>query len=447
MENANAIVPAMVRAPADAAVVRPAARISGRVRVPGDKSISHRYALLGALADGTTRISNYSPGADCAATLACLAALGVRIRREGGEVEIEGRGVRGLAASNAPLDAANSGTTMRLLAGVVAAHPFKTVIGGDASLSRRPMRRVLDPLTRMGARVESEDGRPPLTIHGGDLRGIEFQPPVPSAQVKSALLLAGLQGSGRTSVLEPVPTRDHSERALRAFGVQLTTENGRIDIEGGQRLRGRQAEVPGDISGAAFWATLAAGRPGADVEVERVGLNPSRTAMLEILRRAGADVSTAVAGEMQGEPVGTIRIAAARMRSFRIDPSEVPAVIDEIPAFAALGALLPEGEAMEVRGAGELRVKESDRIARLAQGLRALGAAVTEYDDGFRIDARPLTGGTADSAGDHRLAMAFAIAATGAAGPTTITGAAAVDVSYPGFFDELQRLTRAGDDR
>ncbi|HZB24489.1 MAG TPA: 3-phosphoshikimate 1-carboxyvinyltransferase, partial [Vicinamibacterales bacterium] len=276
----------MFRAPADAAVVRPAARISGRVRVPGDKSISHRYALLGALADGTTRISNYSPGADCAATLTCLAALGVRIRRADRDVEIEGRGVRGLAASVAPLDAANSGTTMRLLAGVAAAHPFKTVIGGDASLSRRPMRRVLDPLTRMGARVESDEGRPPLTIHGGDLRGIEFQPPVPSAQVKSALLLAGLQGSGRTSVLEPVATRDHSERALRAFGAQLTAANGRIEIEGGQRLRGCEAEVPGDISGAAFWATLAAGRPGAAVEIERVGLNPSRTAMLEILRRA-----------------------------------------------------------------------------------------------------------------------------------------------------------------
>ena len=437
----------MFRAPADAAVVRPAARISGRVRVPGDKSISHRYALLGALADGTTRIGNYSPGADCAATLACLGSLGVTIRRADRQVEIDGRGVRGLAPPAGPLDAANSGTTMRLLAGVAAAHPFRTVIGGDASLSRRPMRRVLEPLTRMGARVDSEDGRPPLTIHGGTLHGIEFQPTVPSAQVKSALLLAGLQASGRTSVVEPVGTRDHSERALRAFGARLTAANGRIEIDGGQRLRACDAEVPGDISGAAFWATLAAGRPGAEVEIERVGLNPSRTAMLDILRRAGADVSTSVADEMQGEPVGTLRVVAATLRSFRIDPSEVPAVIDEIPAFAALGALLPEGETMEVRGAAELRVKESDRIARLAQGLRALGAAVTEYEDGFRIDARPLTGGTADSAGDHRLAMAFAIAGTGASGPTTITGAAAVDVSYPGFFDELQRLTRAGDDR
>ena len=437
----------MFRAPADAAVVRPAARISGRVRVPGDKSISHRYALLGALADGTTRIANYSPGADCAATLACLRGLGVAIRRADRNVEIVGRGVRGLAAPSEPLDAANSGTTMRLLAGVAAAHPFRTTIGGDASLSRRPMRRVLDPLTRMGARVESVEGRPPLTIDGGELHGIEFQPPVPSAQVKSAVLLAGLQAAGRTAVIEPVETRDHSERALRAFGVRLAAENGRIEIEGGQRLRALDAEVPGDISGAAFWATLAAGRPGAEVEIERVGLNPSRTALLDILRRAGAEVSTIVADEMQGEPVGTLRIAAADLRSFRIDPAEVPAVIDEIPAFAALGALLPRGETMEVRGAAELRVKESDRIARLAQGLRALGADVTEYEDGFRIDARPLTGGTADSAGDHRLAMAFAIAATGASGPTTITGAAAVDVSYPGFFDELRRLTRAGDDR
>lgn len=437
----------MFRAPADAAVVSPAARASGRIRVPGDKSISHRYALLGALADGATHITNYSPGADCAATLECLRALGVDVRRHDRTVDIRGRGVRGLAAARSPLDAANSGTTMRLLAGVVAAHSFRTTIGGDASLSRRPMRRVLDPLTRMGARVESVDGRPPLTIHGADLQGIEYRPEVPSAQVKSALLLAGLQGRGRTAVIEPVPTRDHTERALTAFGATVRVVNEIVEVEGGQRLRACTVEVPGDISGAAFWAALAAGRPGSTIDVAGVGLNPSRVALLDILRRAGADVTATVDREINGEPVGTLRVSASALRSFRIDPAEVPAVIDEIPAFAALGALLPEGATMEVRGAAELRVKESDRISRLAQGLRALGASVEEYDDGFRIDARKLSGGAADSAGDHRLAMAFAVAATGASGPTTISGAGAVDVSYPGFFEELQRLTRHGDDR
>jgi 3-phosphoshikimate 1-carboxyvinyltransferase len=437
----------MFRAPADVAVVSPAARVSGRIRVPGDKSISHRYALLGALAEGRTHITNYSPGADCAATIACLRALGVDIRRHGDTVAIVGRGVRGLAAPPVPLDAANSGTTIRLLAGVVAAHSFRTVIGGDASLSRRPMRRVLDPLTRMGARIEAADGRPPLTIHGADLQGIEFRPETPSAQVKSAVLLAGLQARGRTAVAEPVPTRDHTERALAAFGVNVSTHDGTVEIEGGQRLRACPIDVPGDISGAAFWAVLAAGRPQSEIEIAGLGLNPSRMQLLEILRRAGARVTTTVEEEVNGEPVGTLRVSASVLRSFAIAPAEVPAVIDEIPAFAALGTLLPEGQTMEVRGASELRVKESDRISRLAEGLRALGASVQEYEDGFRIEARPLSGGTADSAGDHRLAMAFGVAGTGAAGVTTIANAGAVDVSYPGFFEELRRLTRSGDDR
>jgi 3-phosphoshikimate 1-carboxyvinyltransferase len=431
----------MLRAPSDVAVVRPAARASGRIRVPGDKSISHRYALLGALADGSTRITNYSPGADCAATLACLSGLGVRVRRSGSTVEIDGRGVRGLSAPSRELDAANSGTTLRLLTGVLAAHPFRATIGGDASLSRRPMRRVMVPLTEMGARIDSADGRPPLTIQGAHLHGIEYRPDVPSAQVKSAVLLAGLQADGHTMVVEPTPTRDHTERALVAFGANVTTGDRRVDIEGGQRLTGCSIEVPGDVSGAAFWSALAGGRPDSTIEIERLGLNPSRTALFEILRRAGVDVDARPDDEVNGEPVGTVRLSAALPRSFRIDPAEVPGVIDEIPAFAALAALLPHGETMEVRGASELRVKESDRISRLADGFRILGAGVEEYPDGFRIESRPLHGGTVDSAGDHRLAMAFAIAATGASGPTNITNASAVDVSYPGFFDELQRLT------
>ena len=431
----------MLRAPVDAALVRPAQRASGSVQVPGDKSISHRYALLGAIAEGTTRITGYSSGADCAATLACLRALGVPIQKQGGEVEISGRGLHGLTAASGPVDAANSGTTMRLLSGLAAAHPFRTTIVGDASLTRRPMRRVIAPLTEMGATIQSDAGRPPLTIEGARLRGITFQPDVPSAQVKSSVLLAGLHASGRTVVVEPAGTRDHTERALTAFGVTLEREGLSVGVRGGQALRGRNVKVPGDISGAAFWGALAAGLPGSVVHIEGVGLNPSRIALLDILRRAGATVEVAVEYEEAGEPIGRVTIAAAEPRSFSVDPAEVPGVIDELPALGALGTLLPQGSTMEVRGAAELRVKESDRISALAKGFRAMGAEITEYPDGFRIEARPLEGAVVDAAGDHRLAMAFAVAASGAATPTTITGAGAVDVSYPGFFQELERLT------
>ncbi len=438
----------MYRAPADVTVIAPARRAAGRVRVPGDKSISHRYAMLAALADGESAIRGYSPGADCGATLACLRRLGVRVRAMGDAAfAIEGRGLRGLSAATDPLDAANSGTTLRLMAGILAAHPFQSTLTGDVSLTRRPMRRVIEPLTRMGARIASDGGRPPLVIDGGDLQAIAHTPEVPSAQVKSAVLLAGLQAAGRTSVIEPAETRDHTERALTAFGVTVIRDGTTVAVDGGQRLTARQLRVPGDVSSAVFWAALAAGHPGSDLTVEGVGLNPSRIGVIEILRRAGASVDLRVDDETAGEPAGSLRIAHADSRSFTIEPHEVPGVIDEIPALAAMAALMPEGTTLTVRGAAELRVKESDRISSLARGFRALGAEVVEYEDGFRLEARPLTGGTVDSAGDHRLAMAFALAATGASAPTTITGAAAVDVSYPGFFAELERLTRAGDDR
>lgn len=438
----------MFRAPAEAAIVRPAARVSGSVRVPGDKSISHRYALMAALADGSSKISGYSAGADCAATLRCLDALGVAIRRTpDAVVAIEGRGVRGLAASATALDAANSGTTLRLLAGVLAAHPFSTCISGDTSLERRPMRRVIEPLTRMGARVDSTNGRPPLTVHGASLRGIVHRPEVPSAQVKSAVLLAGLQAEGRTVVIEPAATRDHTERALEAFGAHVERHGDRVEIQGGQRLRGRDLHVPGDLSGAAFWLALAAGTPGAELEIADVGLNPSRTAVLDVIRRAGARVSTTIDREEAGEPIGIVRVAYHELAGFSIEPGEVPALIDEIPALAALGAMMPAGSVMCVRGAAELRVKESDRITALAHGLRTLGADVVEFPDGFDLHARAITGGTVDAADDHRLAMAFAIAATAGAAPTVIAGAGAVDVSYPGFFGELARLTGSGDPR
>jgi 3-phosphoshikimate 1-carboxyvinyltransferase len=433
----------MSHAAADAAMVRPAARAQGRLRVPGDKSISHRYAMLAALADGRSTIAGYLEGADCLATLACLQGLGVQVRRlGGGAFEIEGRGLDGLTAPSRPLDAANSGTSMRLLSGVVAAHPFRTVLTGDASLSKRPMKRVITPLTRMGATIDAADGRPPLTIHGARLQGITYQPEVPSAQVKSAVLLAGLQAEGATTVIEPVSTRDHTERAFEAFGVRAVTEAGRITVQGGQRLRARTLTVPGDVSSAAFWVALAAGVPGADIEIEGVGINPSRTAMLDVARRAGARIDVVPDHDGAGEPAGTIRARFGQPVSFEILPAEVPGLIDEIPALAALGAMLPPGSEMRVSGAGELRVKESDRITCLAAGLRALGAEVDEFPDGFRLVSRPLGGGTVDAVGDHRLAMAFALAATRASSPTTILGASSVDVSYPGFFRALETITR-----
>ena len=399
--------------------------------------------MLAALADGESAITGFSPGADCAATLECLRGLGVTIRRTGpGSMTLLGKGVGGLQATSSVLDAVNSGTTMRLLSGIVAGHPFRTVITGDASLQRRPMRRIIDPLTKMGARIEARDGRPPLTIDGGSLHGITHEPPVPSAQVKSGVLLAGLHASGRTRVAEAIPTRDHTERALEAFGVRVIRDGRSVEVEGGQRLQPQTLIVPGDISGAAFWAALAGGTPRASIHIDGVGLNLSRIAVLDVLRRAGVRVDFSSDEERAGEPVGTLSFSFADCESFTVDRDEVPLVIDEIPALAALAAMMPVGRTFTVRGAGELRVKESDRISSLAAGFRAIGAQVEEHDDGFTLEARPLRGGAVDAAGDHRLAMAFAIAATRAAGSTTISGASSVDVSYPGFFDELARLTR-----
>ncbi len=428
---------------ASVATVKPARRLAGRLRVPGDKSISHRYALIAALADGRSRFTEFAPGADASATLACLRRLGVdltdtRASEDGRTVELVGRGLRGLAPPQDPLDAGNSGTTARLLAGMLAAHAFTARITGDDSLRRRPMRRVIEPLEQMGAHIDSEDGRLPLTVHGSVLHGIRWRPEVPSAQVKSAVLLAGLQAEGRTEVEEPATTRDHTERALAAFGASLAVEGSRVGLEGGQRLRGIAARVPGDFSAAAFWLVGAAALPGSDVEVVEVGLNPTRTALLDVLRRAGARVGVCVEGVAAGEPVGRVRIRHEALRRVEVAPAAVPGLIDELPALAALATY---GGGVRVTGAGELRVKESDRIRALAAGLRALGAQVEELPDGFDIRAeRRLRGGQADAAGDHRLAMAFAIAALGADGPSTIRGADAVDVSYPGFFDVLEGL-------
>jgi len=426
-----------------ATTVRPARRVLGTVALAGDKSISHRYALLAALATGRSTIHQYSLGADCAATLDCLEGAGVEIRRRrsperGLTVEINGRGLRGLRSPAAPLDAQNSGTTMRLLTGILAAHPFTSVVKGDASLTTRPMGRVIAPLELMGARIESHDKKPPLTIHGGALKGIRFRTEVPSAQVKSAILLAGLQAEGRTVVEETAATRNHTELALRAFGATVHADGRTIEIAGGQTLHGGEFVVPGDISSAAYWVAAAAAIPGSDVEIQNVGLNPTRTALLDVLRRGGAAVDEQIDREAGGEPSGRVRVRYGQPRALTLGAEQVPYLIDEIPALAAWAS---HGGELHVTGAGELRVKESDRISALVRGFQALGADVEELSDGFHLrGTRRLCGGEADAAGDHRLAMAFAIAALGAESPSVINGADSVAISYPEFFATLESL-------
>jgi 3-phosphoshikimate 1-carboxyvinyltransferase len=419
--------------------IEPARRVQGRVRVPGDKSISHRYALLAALAEGRSRLSGYAPGADCRSTLVCLRDLGVEIVADAdGACTILGRSFDGLRSPARPLDAGNSGTTMRMLAGVLAGQAFTSTLTGDRSLSRRPMRRVMEPLERMGARIESTEGHAPLIVHGGPLQPIAHCPTVPSAQVKSAILLAGLYAGGTTSVTEPAETRDHTEHALAAFGARVTRAGSTVSIAGGQRLTGRALSIPGDFSSAAFWMVAAAALPGSRVEIEDVGLNPTRTALVGVLRRFGARVTVEVSGSDAGEPRGTISVEGDRTGSVDISPEEVPGLIDELPAIAALAV---RGGQVTVRGAAELRVKESDRIATLVAGFCNLGIAAEERPDGFTVrGAGSPRGGVAQAHDDHRIAMALAIAALGARGPSTIDGSEAVVISYPGFFDTLGRL-------
>ncbi len=425
--------------------VRPGGRLAGRLRVPGDKSVSHRAVMLGAIAEGVTEVTGFLEGADCLATMGAFRAMGVPIEGpEGGRLVVRGVGLHGLEAPAAPLDLGNSGTSMRLLAGLLAGQPFDSVLTGDASLSRRPMRRVTEPLKRMGAHIETTpEGTAPLRIHGNPrLRGIDYRTPVASAQVKSAILLAGLYAAGRTCVTEPAPTRDHTERMLAGFGwpVAREPERLRVCLEGGHRLRATAVDVPADLSSAAFFLVGASIAPGSDVELEHVGLNPTRTGVIEILRRMGADLEVTPEGEAGGEPVGRIRVRAARLRGIAIPSELVPLAIDEFPAVF-VAAACAEGRTV-LTGAAELRVKESDRIQVMAAGLRALGVRAEPRHDGILIegvgpDGR-LGGGTVASHGDHRIAMAFAMAALRAEGPVVIRDCANVATSFPGF-DALAR--------
>ncbi len=418
----------------------PAARLRGTFRLPGDKSISHRLALLGALAHGRTRVANFSSAGDCASTLRCLAALGVDWSRQGGEVVVAGRGFEGLRAPDRPLDAGNSGTTLRLLAGVLAAAPFEVELTGDESLCRRPVERVAAPLRAMGAELRSSDGRPPLRVRGARLRGLHWDSPVASAQVKSAVLLAGLRAEGVTSLGEPALSRDHTERLLPAFGVPVRRDGLTVAVSGGARLSPVEMTVPGDVSSAAFLVVAALICPDSEVRVEGVLLNPLRAAFLDVLRAMGADLEVELTAR-DPEPVGTVVARSSRLGGARVGAALVPALVDEVPALA-IAAAFAEGE-FELSGAEELRVKESDRLAALAGGLQAMGVDVQERPDGLLVrGGRRPRGARLRSHGDHRIAMAFAVAALAAEGDTELEGAEAAAVSFPEFYERLRGAAR-----
>ena len=419
-------------------IIRPARNILGTLRLPGDKSISHRYAMLGAFAKGTSRFSNFSTGADCASTLACMQALGARVRKlDDGRVEIDGVGGSVIPA-NHPLDCGNSGSTMRMISGLLAAQQGSFTLIGDASLSRRPMERIRKPLAEMGARITLTDGHAPVTIDGTSLRAIDFTTPVPSAQVKTCLLLAGLQTDGATTIREAVRTRDHSELALRAFGADLTRSIDSITIAGPQKLHAIEATVPGDISSAAFFLCAAALFPNSGLIIDALGLNPTRAALLDVLTALGARISVLQLQEAHSELVGTVQITTdpEGLRSTEISGPLAAQLIDELPVIAAIGPYTSGG--IRIRDAKELRVKESDRIALVARNLRAMGAEVEEFEDGLDVPGgQTLHGAVIDSGGDHRIAMAFSVAALRAEGETLIQGAESASISFPEFFDLL----------
>jgi 3-phosphoshikimate 1-carboxyvinyltransferase len=416
--------------------VEPGGALTGRVRVPGDKSISHRSVMLGALADGVSDIHGFLEGEDSLATLDAFRRMGVTIEGpRAGRVVVHGVGMGGLRPPEGPLDLGNSGTSMRLLCGLLAGQGFDVTLAGDASLSRRPMRRVTEPLASMGAVIETSGaGTAPLVIRGGhSLRGIDYRLPVASAQVKSALLLAGLYADGETCVTEPAPTRDHTERMLAGFGYDVRRTGPRTCLRGGGRLTGGRIDVPADISSAAFFLVGASIAAGSDLVLEHVGINPTRDGVLSILRLMGADIEVLSQREMGGEPVADLRVRPAPLKGIRIPEEQVPLAIDEFPALF-VAAACAEGETV-LTGAQELRVKESDRIQVMADGLQTLGIEAEPSPDGIRIRGGGLSGGRVDSGGDHRIAMALAMAALRASGPVTVDDCANVNTSFPGFAD------------
>lgn len=421
--------------------INPVSAIGGRLSVPGDKSISHRGLLLAAVAEGESRIAGLAAGADVQSTRHCLQQLGVAIHPEGNNVLVHGKGFAGLRPAPPALDAGNSGTTMRLLSGILAGRPFTTRLHGDASLNRRPMKRIIEPLQRMGARLESSpEGTAPLTIHGGKLKGIRFEMPVASAQVKSCILFAGLQAEGETTVIESLPTRDHSERLLAAMGAALRVTANAVALRPG-RLQPAMITVPGDFSSAAFLIAAAVLLPDSDLLLANINVNPTRIGLLHVLQEMGAALEVEELAGSGGEPVAQVRARHGMLQAATVTPQQIPQLIDEIPILAVL-ATQAEGQT-RFTGAQELRVKESDRLAALAGNLRAMGAMVEELQDGLIITGPVrLRGAVIDSHGDHRIAMAFAIAGLIAASPVTILQAECADISFPGFFDLLRRHCR-----
>jgi 3-phosphoshikimate 1-carboxyvinyltransferase len=429
-------------------IVRPAKSITGGLELPGDKSISHRYAMLAALADGTSVVRHFSAAADCHSTLRCMKALGAEVKIDGDTVRVTGCGAEGLHRSWRALDAGNSGTTMRLLTGILSGQKFSSRLTGDESLQKRPMKRVVGPLREMGADIRArQDNFAPLEIRGTRLHAIDYKMPMASAQVKSALLLAGLFAEGVTSVTEPARTRDHTELALEEFGATIENVGRTIRVHGlgtengGAKLTAKSLDVPGDLSSAVFFIAAASLLRESNLLIHNVGLNPTRTAILDVLASMGASITMLALKSAHGEVVGDLAIKGAPLKGGVILGEQVPLLIDELPMLAALGPATEEG--IEIRDASELRVKESDRIASVAENLRRMGASVDERPDGWMVKGRSagrMHGAEIEPRGDHRIAMAFAVAGLGADGPTFVQNAECVAVSYPTFFEELNRL-------
>jgi 3-phosphoshikimate 1-carboxyvinyltransferase len=421
-------------------LVKPSTVVDTTVTVPGDKSISHRALMLGGLADGSTEISGFLAGEDCLATLRAMFAMGVDIEQlSATQITVHGVGRHGLKAPQEPLDLGNSGTAMRLMAGLLSGQAFDSVLTGDESLTSRPMQRIITPLQQMGARIESRDGRPPLRIRGNPgLSAIDYELPMASAQVKSAVLLAGMYADGATSVIEPAVTRDHTERMLGSMGVSIQTSGNRITMEGGQDLKGCPVNVPADLSSAAFVILAALIADNAAVLIENVGVNPTRTGVIDILQSMGADISLDNARLLGQEPVADIRVRSSDLQGGRIDPALVSLAIDEFPVLFAAAATARGRTTFT--GIGELRVKESDRIAAMAQGLRAQGITVDESDDGAVVHGGALSGGDVDSHGDHRIAMSMSVVASVADAAVKVRNVEAVDTSFPGFRDCIKSL-------
>jgi 3-phosphoshikimate 1-carboxyvinyltransferase len=427
-------------------IIRPARSLQGSLTVPGDKSISHRYAMLAGLSEGTTRLTNFSTGADPHSSLGCMESLGATVVKVKRDRIIEVTGVAGaFRQPSGPLDCGNSGSTMRMLSGLIAPHPHLFTLTGDHSLTLRPMERIRKPLSEMGARLDLVDGHAPITIYGGPLRAIDFTTPIPSAQVKTAVLFAGLQAEGVTSLSEAIRTRDHSEHALKAFGATLTRSGQKLSIAGGQKLKAIDATVPGDISSAAFFLCAALLFPDSNLVLDSLGMNPTRAALLDVIASLGGRIKVLTVEEHHGELIGSIQVnRAATMPSsapFVISGVLTAQVIDELPVLAAIAPYTANG--LIIRDAQELRVKESDRIALVAKNLRAMGAELTENPDGMEIPGnQSLHGATIDSGDDHRITMAFAIAALRASGDTEILGSEAAAISFPEFFTSLDALAK-----